>query len=922
MGKDRTNATSEMNEVISTGKAARFTGWNLAGSILPMIAALFAFPALLHGLGRERFGLLSLIWMIVGYFGILDLGLGRALTKMTAQWIGQRRHEELPSLFWTSIAMMILMGILGSFIIFVSTPWLVNSALNIQENLQGEAIRAFRAVCFGLPIIILSVGLVGVLEAHHKFAALNLIRIPMGTFTFLGPLCVLPFSTNLVPVVGVLVAGRVVACALYFILYIRCCPAVIKSFELRKSLIPALLGFGGWMTVSNLLLPLMIHIDRYLIGAWASVAVVAFYVIPAEMVVKLLIIPRAWISVLFPSFAAHYESKPLEVSALFCRGVKYLLLGMFPIILAIIVFAREGLLIWLGPEMAANGAVILQLLAAGMYLYGLVYVPYLFLQSIGRPDISARIHLAEFPVYLGSAYILIHAFGILGAALAWLVRVGMDIVLMYAFALKHLQVSRKFLIRAAIITTLFLAFAFAVCLIPSVYIRIVIVLVFVALFSILFWTTELSPQDRRFIINCLPASVRKRLFGSDALQNRDKPRVCLVISTFYPFVGGGETHARLLSCALKIMGCEVSVITRRTSPDLPVHETVQGLPVTRVRPVRTSRFSKYLMLFPVLAELIRKRKDYDLILVSGLRILSIAAIPVALWFHKACILRAASCGELSGAYIWDSPHKPGMKTAWINRLAKGLIFLRNRLLLKSDHFLAISSAIAEEYRECGVENDRITLINNGTDTKTFKPVSQSEKTALREKLKLTSSYIFAYSGKLNRGKGLEFLLEVWHEFHQKHADAQLVLIGSGGNQFLSCETELRDYAKLHHLESSVVFTGYVENVHEHLQAADVFIFPSENESLSNALIEACACGLPCLASNIGGIPDTIKDGFNGKLLPCRDKSSWIAAMEAIQSNPEEKNTLGANARRRAVDHNSIEAVAGQHLELFRKCVEQ
>jgi glycosyltransferase involved in cell wall biosynthesis len=398
------------------------------------------------------------------------------------------------------------------------------------------------------------------------------------------------------------------------------------------------------------------------------------------------------------------------------------------------------------------------------------------------------------------------------------------------------------------------------------------------------------------------------------------PRICFVISTFFPFVGGGETHARLLCRELCRLGVDVFVVTRRTGRDLDVDETVDGIPVHRVPPVGFRRTGKYLMLLPVFLALLRRRRDYDMIVVSGLRLLGIPALLAARLVGKTCILRAASCGELSGAFIWDSPHLRRQPRA--RRLFKALIDLRNRLLLKADGFLGISAAIGQEYQACGVPAERMAIINNGTDTETFTPVSADERGRLKQKLGLPAGRLAAYTGKLNRGKGLDFLLSVWREFAPAHPGAHLVLVGSGKGSFLSCEEALRRFVDEHGMARTVTFTGYVKNVHEYLQCADLFVFPSENESLSNALIEALACGVPCLASDIGGIPDTVRDGVNGCLLPPGDAKAWLAALDRAWVEPDLAKTWGRQGREQILQRNSMRSVASRHLDFFTACHER
>jgi len=394
-----------------------------------------------------------------------------------------------------------------------------------------------------------------------------------------------------------------------------------------------------------------------------------------------------------------------------------------------------------------------------------------------------------------------------------------------------------------------------------------------------------------------------------------KPKVCLLISTFYPFVGGGETHALLLCKELIKSGSEIFVITRRTDNQLSKKEVIEDVPVFRVGPCGFKRLGKYLMLFPVFIKLLLLRNHYDVILVSGLRTLSIPAIITSSLLGKKCVLRAASCGELSGAFIWDSPHLEGQDTKI--KIFKSIINIRNRLFLKADGFLAISSAIHDEYRESGVAESKIRVINNGADTDKFTPIIAADKKSLRQKLNLPDKVIFSYAGKLNKGKGLIFLLKVWKDFFVKHPNTHLLLIGSGKGSFLSCESKLRAFVLENNLIDSITFTGYVENVYEYLQASDIFIFPSENESLSNALIEALACGLPCLASNIGGIPDTVKDNQNGYLLPPQNKDAWVGAMNNMMESPDLAQKMGQQGRKRILKRNSINSVAKQYLDFMQ-----
>src|SRR6267142_5239625 len=110
---------------------ARNTIWNLLGMILPMAVAVVSIPPLVRALGIDRFGLLSLAWIVIGYFSLFDLGIGRALTKLVADRLAANDEQAIPPLAWTSLLLLFLLGALGGLITFAISPWLVHSAIKV-----------------------------------------------------------------------------------------------------------------------------------------------------------------------------------------------------------------------------------------------------------------------------------------------------------------------------------------------------------------------------------------------------------------------------------------------------------------------------------------------------------------------------------------------------------------------------------------------------------------------------------------------------------------------------------------------------------------------------------------------------------------------------------------------------------------------
>jgi O-antigen/teichoic acid export membrane protein len=487
---------NDIQQLTSARTLIRNTMFNFIGQASPVIVAVFAIPVLINRLGADRFGVLTLAWMVIGYFSLFDFGLGRALTKMVAQKIGEGNHQELPALIWTALFVMSGLGLIGGMVSGMITPWLVRDILKIPAPLHTETIRTFFLLAASIPIVIITTGLRGVLEAQQRFGLVNAVRVPLGIFTFLGPLLVLPFSQELTPIVGALAFIRLLAGIVYFLLCLRTVPRLGEGITFQSGMLRPLISFGGWMTITNIVGPLMIYLDRFLIGALISIASVAYYATPFELITKLLMIPGAMTGVLFPAFASSYVRDQEHSSEIYKRGMKYVFIVLFPIILIIIAFAYEGLAVWIGEEFAAQSTVVLRLLALGVLVNSLAQIPFTLLQSIGRPDITSKLHVAELPLYLATVWFLLINYGIEGAAIAWVLRASIDAILLFA-------ISNKFFINPVrpnltlIITATLLLCSFMYP--QSIVLKIIVVPGLLILFAMLSWFLLLDPGERRSI---------------------------------------------------------------------------------------------------------------------------------------------------------------------------------------------------------------------------------------------------------------------------------------------------------------------------------------------------------------------------------------------------------------------------------------
>lgn len=477
--------------------------WSILGLGLPLLVGLLVIPHLLRGLGLDRFGVLVLIWSVIGYFSLFDLGLGRALTKLVAERLVTEDAHSVQKVIWTGLMLMALLGLAGGMALGILTPLLVHKVLNIPDYLIDETEVAMILLAVSVPIVILTTGLRGVLEAYQRFGWSNSIRIVMGLLTFVGPLAVSYFSVSLVPIVIVLLLARVVVLMAHAVLCVRLFHSSRAIIAVDRASISALMLFGGWMTVTNLVGPLMVYWDRFLIGAVLSVAAVSYYATPYEVITKLWLIPAALAGVLFPAFAASFVLDQDRARHLFERGTKIVFVSMFPLILVVVTLAHPGLVLWLGADFASASTLVLQWLAVGVFLNSLAHVPYVLIQGAGRPDLTAKAHVVELIIYAPLLWYLLIKQDIVGAAVAWTFRAALDVAILFALASRLMPRTTMMTPRAVLGVVIALLCFLVGGTITGLQAGLWYLLLCTAIFLALAWHLILNAEERMFIYGYL-----------------------------------------------------------------------------------------------------------------------------------------------------------------------------------------------------------------------------------------------------------------------------------------------------------------------------------------------------------------------------------------------------------------------------------
>jgi len=313
--------------------------------------------------------------------------------------------------------------------------------------------------------------------------------------------------------------------------------------------------------------------------------------------------------------------------------------------------------------------------------------------------------------------------------------------------------------------------------------------------------------------------------------------------------------------------------------------------------------------------LVSEARRYDIVVVSSMKIMPLIAVPSCRLLRKRCVVRIESPFELVEPIAAESLSSMG---GIVSRPLSRLLGAMQRLALtRADCVIAISRDIEERLTNIDCPPERVLRIPNPIDLERFRPAGKEDRCALRTQLALPAERtIVLYAGRLSRAKGVLLLIDAWRELVARHPELYLVIVGKGKGSWDDCEDELRRQVRAAALEESVRFVGETDRVEHHMQAADLYVLPSEYEGFSLSIGEALACGLPPVVTAVGAAPELIQHGVNGFLFPPKDRGALIEALDAALAERPRWPDMGALARETA-ERFGLQHVVSQYLALLR-----
>ncbi len=384
-----------------------------------------------------------------------------------------------------------------------------------------------------------------------------------------------------------------------------------------------------------------------------------------------------------------------------------------------------------------------------------------------------------------------------------------------------------------------------------------------------------------------------------------RPRVLMVTGAYDPEFSGASLQCRQLIAVLNDR-VQYTVLTTSTDASLPLADAVDGIPVHRVIVTVGRLWSELQAAARVIAIFFRLARRVDIVHLHGFSRKSHLLTVLAVLLGKRLVLKITSGG-------FDDPvaiRAQGWLARWCYR--------------RPDLFIGVSNRLRQLYEASGLPCGKFWQIPNGVDVERFRPVEAAERWRLRQRLGLPQDQrLVLFVGFFSREKCPDVLFEAWKRLRSDGwPETGLVFIGRTRSTYYEVDPRLAETmqaeARSLGLADRLVFIEQTRQIDQYYRAADVFALPSTREGLPNALLEAMAAGLPCVASYLPGVTDQIiEPGVNGLLVPPRDPGALMEALRTLLADPLRARELGRRGRETVVQRFSIASIGARHLEAYR-----
>jgi O-antigen/teichoic acid export membrane protein len=408
---------------------------NFTGLVVPTVVSLATVPAYIRLMGVERYGVINLVWALIGYFSLLDLGTSLATENQIAK-VRDAKDDSVERIFWGACFLNLATGVLGGLLVYFGAVLYMSYGVKIDPAFQREVMSALPWIAIAVPVANVTWVFAGAITAVERFGSYNTNQT-IGTILFqvLPLAAIYCFSPSLAVVIPAAVAARVMAGVLLGVATFRALG--IKRIRMpERQVIAELFGYGKWTLLFSGAGAIAGTLDRVLVGAILGARFVTYYATPQNLVSRLNMLPSAMLRTLFPRLSAASREDADELA----HDALGFLNGVFTPCMIVALFALEPFLaIWLNPSIAAAAAPAGRILVISVWLAGQSSILGILIQAQSNPASIARVSWLQLPVFCGALWLAIHQWGIVGAAVVVVVKGLSDYVVFLYFARVHVR---------------------------------------------------------------------------------------------------------------------------------------------------------------------------------------------------------------------------------------------------------------------------------------------------------------------------------------------------------------------------------------------------------------------------------------------------------------------------------------------------
>jgi O-antigen/teichoic acid export membrane protein len=390
--------------------------WNVSGAALPMVVSLATVPLLIHALGVEGYGIVTLIGSVIGYFSVLDINLSAGSIKYLAQNHAAGDRMRFAETFWFGIMFYGLLGLLGAAAVFFGADLLVGRFFEVSAVAHEATLTAFKIGAFGFALSQTQNYLLVVPQALQRYDRSAQSEAFFGIFVNLASVAAAMAGAG---IVGVILARVIVSTTnlLYLIWLIRRFKLDLGFRWPGKEVRAQLTSFSAYAYLSKIASTLHQHADKLIVGAIGGPVALTFYTVPVTLASRVLGLTYRLSSVIYPRASALAASGRInELRPVYFGVIRYVTYINLAALSVIVLAGDEFLRRWVGEAFVQQGYPVLLLMMTALLLDSLTNIPSMVNDALGHPRITGRFALANGILGVGLVYLGMSVAGIVGAA--------------------------------------------------------------------------------------------------------------------------------------------------------------------------------------------------------------------------------------------------------------------------------------------------------------------------------------------------------------------------------------------------------------------------------------------------------------------------------------------------------------------------